>query len=186
MTANLQHLPRSKGAAAALDFFIWGSGHGYLGYRKALGLPWIIWTFILVLLSIIEAYVATQTTAYYYFDTSTGFPQLAYNSGEAAAVTFVPYLVIGGLLIVDLVRNRATAATGAFMALSPGTTACPSCGNVVAPADIFCPACGGNLRASAQAAPAQAEARGNTLCNSCGTTNPANYAFCKRCGNRLV
>ena len=193
-------MPRSKGAAAALDFFIWGSGHAYLGRRKALGFPWVIWTMFLALYTIIDVYVAQYTTAFYYIDYSNGFGQLAYNTGEAAAVAFVPFLIVGGLMVLDLMRSGAIPRVGPFggqqaapvmqqtsFAQQTGGMVCPSCGVGVTAADAFCPSCGTNLRATAppMAAPSVASS-GGKVCNSCGTANPAGYAFCKRCGSKLT
>ncbi len=196
-------MSRSKGAAAALDFFIWGSGHAYLGFRKALGLPWVVWTTIVGVFSIIAS---VASASFYYIDYSTF--TIGYNYGEAFAITVLPYLVIGGLMIFDLMRKGVLNAPGRLAQVAGQATplsqrgaqmqaapmpaaagmACPSCGSAVAAADTFCPSCGTMLRAApgAQATVPIVQAGGGNVCNSCGTANPAGYTFCKRCGSKLV
>jgi len=187
-------LPRSKGAAAALDFFIWGSGHGFLGYRKVLGLPWVIWTLALGAFLILDA---AYDQNLYYVNYAT--LQVGYDYGTALTVAIIPYLIIGGLMIFDLMRKGAVAPIGKFAApQSPPVTqqtqatqpmmalACPSCGVPVTAADTFCPSCGTKLQAGAPVMPAPVAAGGSKVCNNCGTPNPTGFVFCKRCGNKLL
>jgi ribosomal protein L40E len=194
-------LPRSKGAAAALDFFVWGSGHAYLGFRKALGLPWVIWTIIVGVFSILASLASANL---YYLDYST--LTIGYNYGEAFVIVVLPYLVIGGLMIFDLMRKGVLNAPGRLAQMAgqtapvtqapvqvvstpvPTSMVCPTCGTAVAAADVFCPSCGIALRAGQHPpmAASVAQAGGGKVCNSCGTANPVGYAFCKRCGSKLV
>ncbi|MDG6926068.1 MAG: zinc ribbon domain-containing protein [Nitrososphaerota archaeon] len=196
-------MPRSKGAAAALDFFIWGSGHAYLGFRKALGLPWVIWTTILGVFSILAS---VASASFYYIDYSTF--TIGYNYGEAFVITVLPYLVIGGLMIFDLMRKGMLNAPGRLAQIAGQTgpvslggaqmqtasmpaaagIACPSCGSAVAAADMFCPSCGMMLRPApaVQASVPVVRTGGGKVCSSCGTANPAGYTFCRRCGSKLV
>ncbi len=200
-------MPRSKQMAAALDFLVWGSGHGFLGYRKAFGIPWVVWTLILGIFIIIAADIDQSL----YYVTSTGFLSygVAYNYGEAIAIAVIPYLIVGGLMIFDLMKKGVLRPIGKFAAPAATATAaaapmaepvpvraqpagmvCPSCGVPVTAADVFCPSCGARLQgATTQAAPvaaAPAAAGGGKVCSNCGTANPAGYAFCKRCGNKLL
>jgi hypothetical protein len=192
-------LPRSKGAAAALDFFIWGSGHAFLGYRKALGLPWVLWTLILGGFLVLDAFYNQNL----YYVTETGFSYgVAYNYGAAATVLIIPYLIVGGLMIFDLMRKGAIAPIAKFAAPRAESTTvaatqapaaravagmtCPSCGVPVTQADTFCPSCGTRLQAAPPAMPTPVAAGGSKVCNNCGTPNPSGFVFCKRCGNKLT
>jgi hypothetical protein len=199
-------LPRSKQMAAALDFLVWGSGHGFLGYRKAFGLPWVVWTLILGIFIIVAAAIDRGL----YYVTESGFLSysVGYDWGAAIAIAVVPYLIVGGLMIFDLMKKgvlppivkfaapataaAAPAATAqpAPMRAQPAAMVCPSCGVPVTAADAFCPSCGARLQvAPAAAAPmgaAPAAPGGGKVCSNCGTANPAGYTFCKRCGNRLL
>lgn len=187
-------MPRSKGAAAALDFFVWGTGHAYLGIRKAAGLPWVIWTILFGLFVLISA--ALEASAAFY---SCDIFGCTYDGAGSAAFHFLPFLLIGGLMVFDLMRRGVLAAPGALGAMVTQTTgapsaasqpvaaagmSCPSCGAPVTAADTFCPSCGANLQQAAPVA-AAAPAAGGKVCNSCGTANPPGYNFCKRCGAKL-
>jgi ribosomal protein L40E len=201
-------LPRSKQMAAALDFLVWGSGHGFLGYRKAFGIPWVVWTLILGIFVIIAASIDQNL----YYVTEEGFLSygVGYNWGAAIALALIPYLIVGGLMIFDLMKKgvlgpvgpmgrftgtaattgAAVAAQPAPMRTQPAGMVCPSCGVPVTAADAFCPSCGARLQtASSPVAPmaaAPATPSGTKVCNNCGTANPVGYAFCKRCGNKLL
>jgi hypothetical protein len=181
--------------AAALDFFVWGSGHAFLGYKKALGLPWIIWTFVLAIFLILRGDYARNL---YYVAPYPSFA-IEYNYGADIASVIIPYLIFGGLMLYDLIKKGALPPVGPIGATKVvpvaqpaqgaqpvGAMVCPSCGVPVTAADTFCPSCGAKLQAAAPAMPAPVSAGGGKVCNSCGTTNPAGYTFCKRCGNKLV
>jgi hypothetical protein len=179
--------------AAALDFFIWGSGHAFLGYKKVLGLPWIVWSFLLAVFLILRADYARNL---YYVTPNF---QVAYNFGADIASVIIPYLIFGGLMLYDLIKKGALPAVGpikaavvapaaqtAQVAQPTGGMVCPTCGVPVTAADVFCPSCGTRLQAAAPAMPAPVAAGGAKVCNSCGTANPAGFTFCKRCGNKLT
>jgi hypothetical protein len=195
-------MAKDKRVAAALDFFIWGSGHAYLGYRKALGFPWVIWTLALAVITLLDA-VVSRNLYYVSYSGPFGLAEVAYNTGEQIAIIFIPYLVVGGLMLFDLMKKGALPAIVSFAAPSPqssplpptqqpqtaaqpGAMICPSCRSPVTRADAFCPSCGAKLQWSATEAPAPVTAGGSKVCNSCGTPNPAGYAFCKRCGSKLA
>jgi hypothetical protein len=190
--------------AAVLDFLVWGSGHGFLGYRKVLGVPWVLWSIILAVFIIIAAYIDQGLYEV------TGLFTVSYDWGAAFAIAFIPYLIVGGLMVFDLMKKGAIPAIGKFGAPSgaqamqtpqgaqawqqPAPAArqaaafCPSCGAAVTAADVFCPSCGAALRAApatAAPAPAPVAPAGTQVCNNCGTANPAGFVYCKRCGNKL-
>ncbi len=195
-------MAKDKRVAAALDFFIWGSGHAYLGYRKALGFPWILWTLALAVITILDA-VVSRNLYYVSYSGPFGLAEVAYNTGEQIAIIFIPYLIVGGLMLFDLMKKGALPAIvgfaaptkqpapqqGAQQAQAPtqtGAMICPTCRSPVTRADAFCPSCGAKLQWSAPDVPAPVAAGGNKVCNSCGTANPPGYAFCKRCGSKLA
>jgi hypothetical protein len=181
-----------------LDFFIWGSGHAFLGYRKALGLPWVLWTLILGGFLVLDAFYNQNL----YYVTENGFSYgVAYNYGAAATVLIIPYLIVGGLMLFDLMRKGAIAPIAKFAAPKAGTASpqagvaqpmaaaamtCPSCGVPVTQADTFCPSCGARLQAAPAPMPTPVAAGGSKVCNNCGTANPSGFVFCKRCGNKLT
>ena len=198
---ELLRLARSKGAAVALDFLIWGSGHAYLGFRKAAGLPWIIWTMAFGVYALISA--GTEASgSFYYVDYSEYLPTLAYNTGAAIAFVAIPFLLIGGLMVLDLMRKgglqmpgRTAAITGqpqpqpmqqAVQSMGTPRAFCPRCGTAVTGADAFCPSCGNKLEVSVPVTPQPVATGGARTCNNCGTANPGGYLFCKRCGARLA
>ena len=131
---------------------------------------------------------------------------IGYNYGAALTVAIIPYLIIGGLMVFDLMRKGAvppivkfaaprmpvqapSAATAPQQMQAPRQTmglACPVCGVPVTAADTFCPSCGTKLHAAGPAMPAPVAPGGAKVCNNCGTPNPAGFIFCKRCGNKLL
>ncbi len=196
-------MPRTPTTAAALDFFIWGVGHAYVGRRKALFFPWVIWTLGFAAWNIIGAIVwvssascgcafaTEESVGYYYYS----FSVPVVNWGAVLAFFFIPTFIIGGLLAYNVYRSEKAAAMGTIypsQAPVPAATVtgvfCRSCGASNTPGDAFCANCGAPMgpAPAAQATVPQAAALGTKVCPNCGATNPASNSFCKRCGTRIA
>ncbi|MDA4123153.1 MAG: zinc ribbon domain-containing protein [Thaumarchaeota archaeon] len=199
-------MPRTPTQAAALDFFIWGVGHAYVGRRRALMFPWFYWTLGLAAWNIIGAILWYSGAFYSGFNYFGTFVATSKNVGAAFAFFFIPTLIVGGLLALDVYRSEKSGMAGGsgttgFMnrfsrnAPTPQSPAaggnfCMNCGAANTPGDAFCANCGAPMAAqvAAPATPTTAPmaAVGSKVCANCGATNPAGNAFCKRCGTRLA
>lgn len=215
-------LPRTPAVAAALDFFIWGVGHAYVGRRKAIFFPWVIWTLGFAVWNIIGAVIWENSarcacdffTITYVNEILFSVPSESVNWAAVIAFWFIPTLIVGGWLALDVFTTESAKIGAPVPAFLTGLQArlqrnpapqqaaaqtvvyCRSCGAANTPGDAFCANCGAPMNpapapaqpavAAAPAAPAPAApAQQTKVCPNCGTPNPIGNAFCKRCGTKF-
>jgi Double zinc ribbon len=209
-------LIRSPQLAALLDLFVWGAGHGFIGVKKALFFPWVVWTLALAVYNAlglaIWSYSASCLCGFYSVNEATF--TVGVNYGALFAFILLPIILVGGPLAFDAYRQQVAYLSGGtitvpspFKGFSLSRTAAgpaaasPTAGTAAEvdssgpAATVTCPKCGTAATATDEFCSkcgaslkvlSPSTPATGMVCANCGTENPTGYAFCKRCGSKLT